>query len=156
MSLYRSIDQPTNFSKPFGVLNVGMLIITFFYCSLGIVGYARFGDQVADSITHHLPNTPLYNCVQIFYAIAVMFTYPIILYVPISIIWPILKRRVFTKILVDDDEKVVSDKDKNNNTAAHKDVELDEKTKKLLWRQKLTIQATNCVFRALLVLLTCK
>lgn len=142
MSLYRSIDEPSKFSRPTGVLNVGMAIIMCFYCSIGLIGYARFGANVPDSITYILPNSAMYECVQGFYAVAVLFTYPIILYVPISIIWPIIKQRFFLNQI--------------ETQPDNKDIELESDTKKLLMRQKMIIQISNCAFRACLVLLTCE
>lgn len=94
MSLYKTIDQPSHFSRPLGVLNVGLTIITGFYLSLGFFGYVRFGQSVAPSITESLPPEPVYLAAQVMYAAAVALTYPVILYVPVQVLWPAIERRL--------------------------------------------------------------
>lgn len=80
-----------NFNKPFGVLNATIVILIALYSIAGFLGYLKYGEDVAASITLSLPSEPLYDSVQLMYAIAVMFTYPIILYVPIEMLWPKIK-----------------------------------------------------------------
>ncbi|XP_027196935.2 proton-coupled amino acid transporter 1-like [Dermatophagoides pteronyssinus] len=100
MSLYKAIDKTENFSRPFGVLNIGLLIIGGFYFTLGFMGYACYGSTVEETITENLAGNHIDQTVQILYAFAVLFTYPIILYVPIQILWPILERNLRKKFTI--------------------------------------------------------
>lgn len=102
MTLYKTIDKREKFSRPFGVLNVGLLLIGAFYFGLGFIGYACYGSTVEATITQNLTGSHINNTVQVLYALAVLFTYPIILYVPIQILWPIMERNLRTKLIVGD------------------------------------------------------
>jgi proton-coupled amino acid transporter len=98
MPLYKSMKEPKNFGKCFGVLNISVVIVASFYFMIGFLGYVKYGDDVEASITLSLPREPLYESVQIVYAIAVLLTYPIIMYVPIEMLWPnILKKLSHSK-----------------------------------------------------------
>jgi proton-coupled amino acid transporter len=94
MPLYRAMKEKKNFNKLFGVLNASILILILLYCAAGFLGYLRYGDDVEASVTLSLPDEALYNSVQLMYAIAVIFTYPIILYVPIEMLWPNIKSKL--------------------------------------------------------------
>ncbi len=98
MPLYKSMKEPKNFGKPFGVLNIAIVIVMAFYFMIGFLGYVQYGDDVKASITLSLPPELLYDSVQIVYAFAVLLTYPIIMYVPIEMLWPkILKKLSHSK-----------------------------------------------------------
>lgn len=49
------MKNPENFSRPLGVLNVGMSFVTFLYVTVGFIGYLRFGNDIYGSITLNLP-----------------------------------------------------------------------------------------------------
>lgn len=49
------MKNPKQFSTMFGVLNVGMVIVTCFIILTGFMGYLRFGDAVRGSLTLNLP-----------------------------------------------------------------------------------------------------
>lgn len=38
------------FSSLFGVLNIGMMIVSFLYLSVGLLGYWKYGDDVKSSV----------------------------------------------------------------------------------------------------------
>jgi len=94
MPLYRAMKEKKNFNKLFGVLNASILILILLYCAAGFLGYLSYGDDVEASVTLSLPEGPLYSSVKLMYAIAVIFTYPIILYVPIEMLWPNIKSKL--------------------------------------------------------------
>lgn len=125
MSLFKTINSPRQFCSPLGVLNVGLFIITAFYFSLGFLGYTSFGEDVDASITL---SDRIYDAVKLIYAIAVLFTYPIILYVPIQVVWPMIKNRYLLSQTND------------TSTTIH----------------KIKILIADLAFRSLLVTLTCK
>lgn len=55
IALENNMKTPKNFVKPYGVLNIGMVIITILYISMGFIGYWRYGDDSLPSITLNLP-----------------------------------------------------------------------------------------------------
>lgn len=55
LPLKNAMKEPRNFSKPFGVLNVGMVFMTTMFICFGFVGYWKYGDDVAASLTLNLP-----------------------------------------------------------------------------------------------------
>lgn len=54
LPLKNAMKVPQNFSKALGVLNVGMVIATSVYLSIGILGYWRYGEDTLGSITLNL------------------------------------------------------------------------------------------------------
>lgn len=56
LPLKNAMKKPENFSKPLGVLNVGMIFLTIMFIFFGMFGYWKFGDEVASSITLNLPS----------------------------------------------------------------------------------------------------
>ncbi|KAM3187631.1 hypothetical protein ACTXT7_001905 [Hymenolepis weldensis] len=50
--------EPDQFVSTFGVLNVTMVITTCLCVTVGFFGYLHFGDDILDSITYNIPNTP--------------------------------------------------------------------------------------------------
>ena len=68
-------------STLFGVLNITLLIATVFYLSVGTVGYLRFGDTVASTITLNMPRDQLlFMAVIPLYAISIFFSYGLLFY----------------------------------------------------------------------------
>lgn len=55
LPLQSEMKKPEQFQQPLGVLNVGMVIVTFFYLLVGMVGYLKYGDEVMGSVTLNLP-----------------------------------------------------------------------------------------------------
>lgn len=47
--------EPKKFSKPLGVLNIGIVIVTSLFILIGFIGYWRWGDEVKGSVTLNLP-----------------------------------------------------------------------------------------------------
>jgi len=115
------MKEKKDFNKLFGVLNGTVMILMSLYCGVGFMGYLKYGEEVDPSITVSLPREPLYDTVQVMYAVAVIFTYPIILYVPIEMLWPNIKSKL-----------------------------------REMKKSDSTIRASNYLFRALLVTITCK
>lgn len=142
MSLYKGMETPSKFSRLSGVLNVGIGVITLFYFSLGFIGYVRFGEDIEASITLMLPSSRLYNMVQLIYAVAVLCTYPLILYVPIQILWPEVKRLMFQH-----KPPALTDSDLSLND--------DVEHARIKFRYSLKVVSANFAFRSLLVVLTC-
>jgi solute carrier family 36 (proton-coupled amino acid transporter) len=59
MPLKNAMKKPQNFSKTFGVLNVGMVIVSTIFISFGTVGYFKYGEDTAPSLTLNLPTNEM-------------------------------------------------------------------------------------------------
>ena len=55
LPLKNAMEKPKNFSKPLGVLNVGMVFLTILFTAFGFVGYWKYGDDVQSSLSLNLP-----------------------------------------------------------------------------------------------------
>lgn len=56
LPIQRAMDKPQNFSKSFGVLDVGIAIVTVAFILIGFIGYWKFGDDTKASLTLNLPS----------------------------------------------------------------------------------------------------
>lgn len=54
------MKQPRKFTKSFGVLNVGMVIVTVMYLVVGCLAYLKYGDDIKGSVTLNLPQHEVY------------------------------------------------------------------------------------------------
>lgn len=55
LPLKTAMRKPQNFSKPLGVLNVGMVFLVAMFVAMGVIGYWKYGDEVESSLTLNLP-----------------------------------------------------------------------------------------------------
>ncbi|KPM02157.1 hypothetical protein NH340_JMT07304 [Sarcoptes scabiei] len=94
MPLYRSMRKRENFAKPFGVLNISIVIVILAYVTIGFLGYRKYGSEVMPSVTLSLPNEPIYAIVQLMYALAIGFSYLLQMYVAINIAVPAVRQRL--------------------------------------------------------------
>ncbi|XP_054167029.1 proton-coupled amino acid transporter 1-like [Oppia nitens] len=92
--LYKNMEKPEQMSQTFGVLNVAIVIVLAFYFTIGFLGYVKYGSSVEASLTLSLPAEILYYCVQFIYAVAVVLTYPILLFGAIEMLWPLIDKRL--------------------------------------------------------------
>lgn len=89
LPLQNEMKEPVKFRKPWGVLNVGMSIVTCTYIMIGFLGYLKFGPAVGGSITLNLPKDEiLAQSVRIIISLAILLTYALQFYIPVEIIWP--------------------------------------------------------------------
>ncbi|XP_026297521.1 proton-coupled amino acid transporter 1 isoform X2 [Apis mellifera] len=94
LPLKNEMKKPSNFSKPFGVLNVGMVIVGGMFVAMGFISYLKYGDAVAGSVTLNLESKEvLPQCIQIAISLSILLTYALQFYVPIAIIWPKIVNR---------------------------------------------------------------
>lgn len=56
VALENNMKTPKSFGARFGVLNVGMTVITLLYAVFGFLGYWRYGAESKDSVTLNLPS----------------------------------------------------------------------------------------------------
>jgi proton-coupled amino acid transporter len=55
LPLQNEMRHPEQFTRPFGVLNIGMAIVTILLITVGFLGYLKYGDKVEGSLTLNLP-----------------------------------------------------------------------------------------------------
>lgn len=88
VSLENNMKTPSDYRKPCGVFNVGMIFITCLYGFTGVVGYLKFGATTQGSVTLNLPkNSTLPMLVKLAFAFVILFTYPLQCFMPIDILW---------------------------------------------------------------------
>ncbi|KAG7213064.1 hypothetical protein KM043_002395 [Ampulex compressa] len=98
MPVENSMKKPHHFLGCPGVLNITMTIVVCFYALLGVSGYLKYGPQVQGSITLSVPTNHLSGqIVKISIALAVLFTYGLQYYVPLEVVWSMIKPRVSYK-----------------------------------------------------------
>lgn len=51
LPLKNEMRRPEQFQKTFGVLNVGMVVVGGIFITVGFLGYLKWGDDVAGSLT---------------------------------------------------------------------------------------------------------
>lgn len=49
------MKRPDEFSMKFGVLNVGMVVLSVLFLSFGCIGYWKYGENVEQSLSLNLP-----------------------------------------------------------------------------------------------------
>ena len=59
MPLENNMLTPRYFIGPFGVLNIGMGVVTLMYATVGFFGYLKYGNDTHASITLNLPTDDL-------------------------------------------------------------------------------------------------
>lgn len=55
LPLKNAMREPKKFGKSFGVLNIGITIVTALFISFGFLGYWKWGNDVQGSLTLNLP-----------------------------------------------------------------------------------------------------
>ena len=59
LPLQNSMKEPKKFTETFGVLNVGMIIITLLFVSTGTLGYWKYGEATLGSLTLNVPQNEM-------------------------------------------------------------------------------------------------
>jgi proton-coupled amino acid transporter len=98
LPIRQKMKDPESYDGITGILNIGIIIVTILYFLIGFFGYMRFGDDALGSITLNLPNdSKLYQFTKIMYAVAIFLTYNLQFYVPYTLLWPRICRKVLSK-----------------------------------------------------------
>jgi len=91
LPVHKSMEEPEEFTTWTGVLNTAMSSVTIGYMSIGFYGYLKYGDLVEGSVTLNIPQTePLAISINVLFMIAIYLTYPLMLYVPVEILKPVV------------------------------------------------------------------
>uniref|UniRef100_A0A7G3AHH4 ethanolamine kinase n=1 Tax=Lutzomyia longipalpis TaxID=7200 RepID=A0A7G3AHH4_LUTLO len=89
LPLQNAMKVPRNFHRPAGVLNVGMVFVTFLFTGLGFLGYLKYGEHVEGSLTLNLPkDIPLAQSVKLLISLGVLLGYALQFFIAIQIMWP--------------------------------------------------------------------
>merc|ERR550534_1786459 len=64
-------------TAPFGIVNVGMMLITIFYFAIAFYGYLRFGPESLASITLNLPHDSIYGSIKVMLSVALLASFAI-------------------------------------------------------------------------------
>ncbi|XP_038213588.1 proton-coupled amino acid transporter-like protein pathetic [Zerene cesonia] len=90
-----TMAKPQHFLGCPGVLNITMSIVVLLYMIMGILGYLKYGEAAAGSITLNLPTEEIPALMaKVFITLAIFFTYILQFYVPMEIVWRNIKQRV--------------------------------------------------------------
>ncbi|CAO1305140.1 unnamed protein product [Diamesa hyperborea] len=88
IALENNMENPKSFGGTFGVLNIGMFIVTLLYGFVGFVGYLKYGEDSQGSITLNLPQDELLSQItKVIFAFAIFISYALQCFVPVNIIW---------------------------------------------------------------------
>ncbi|XP_017772197.1 PREDICTED: proton-coupled amino acid transporter-like protein CG1139 isoform X2 [Nicrophorus vespilloides] len=98
LPLENNMQTPQDFGGWNGVLNTGMVIVACLYTAVGFFGYLKYGERAKyGSITLLLPDTDiLAQSVRLMMAIAIFLSYCLQFYVPMNIVWPMIKKHLQT------------------------------------------------------------
>jgi len=94
LPLENKMTEPKDMKGWNGVLWTGMTITTCIFTATGFFGYAKYGENVASTITLNMPNTWLFDMVRIVLIISVFFGIPVQSYVIIEMLWPAILRKL--------------------------------------------------------------
>ncbi|XP_031356160.1 proton-coupled amino acid transporter 4-like isoform X1 [Photinus pyralis] len=92
LPLQNAMKMPHKFDSTFGVLNVGMVIVTVFFFAVGLLSYLKYGDDIHGSVTLNLPkNEVLAQCVKMIISTGVLLTFALQFYIPIDLMLPTVR-----------------------------------------------------------------
>ncbi|GJQ76840.1 hypothetical protein Trydic_g15047 [Trypoxylus dichotomus] len=92
--LRNEIDRPGKMVGLLGVLNIGFLIVIPIITALGFFSYFKYGEKIRGTIFLNLPeDDKLVQALLLLVCIQVLFSYPVQLYVPVTILWPMIVER---------------------------------------------------------------
>lgn len=95
LPLQEQMRKPHEFTKPLGVLNVGMVLVVLLVLFMGFLGFLQYGEEVRGSLSLNLPNADILSqCVKLTIALGMLLTYALQMYVPVRILWPGVEERV--------------------------------------------------------------
>uniref|UniRef100_A0A182JDX4 Amino acid transporter transmembrane domain-containing protein n=1 Tax=Anopheles atroparvus TaxID=41427 RepID=A0A182JDX4_ANOAO len=94
LPLKNAMRKPRDFSRPLGVLNMGMTVVTLLFTTTGFLGYLKWGDTVQGSLTLNLPEGDLLaQSVKVMISTGILFGYALQFFIAIQIMLPAVRRR---------------------------------------------------------------
>uniref|UniRef100_A0A915DNL9 Amino acid transporter transmembrane domain-containing protein n=1 Tax=Ditylenchus dipsaci TaxID=166011 RepID=A0A915DNL9_9BILA len=97
LPLENRLKRPQRMVGPFGVLSIGMTIVTLVYSITGIIGYATYGNHIKGSISLSLPPTIMFTIVKLALTLVVFFGFVLQQYVIVDVLWPEIRKRLLHK-----------------------------------------------------------
>ncbi|XP_050099904.1 proton-coupled amino acid transporter 1-like [Anopheles aquasalis] len=94
LPLENNLARPRDFTAWNGVLNTGMTLVVCLYSAVGFFGYLKYGEAAQGSVTLNLPyDHVLAQLVRLLMAVAVLASYALQFYVPMTILAPAIRHR---------------------------------------------------------------
>ncbi|CAH8479616.1 unnamed protein product [Dicrocoelium dendriticum] len=85
--------NPSNFTHPFGVLNVGMTVVVCLNVAFGFFGFLRFGEDAQGTITLNIPEDPYwFSPVKPLFVLAIVVSYLLQFYIPAAIFTRLMEK----------------------------------------------------------------
>ncbi|CAJ0934940.1 unnamed protein product, partial [Mesorhabditis belari] len=105
LPLTNKMKKPKQMMGVFGVLSIGVGVVTFIYVGVGFLGYITYGDDTAASIGLNLPNYGIWFYVKLLLVLVVYTSYLIQQFVIVDMAWPFIKEKIenrnfFPRLLV--------------------------------------------------------
>lgn len=94
LPVYTAMRTRGDFIRPLGVLNISAVLMICIELAIAFLGYVKFGQDCKASITLNMPKEAIYESVRLVFAISMMFTFPLCMYVPITYWWPSVESRL--------------------------------------------------------------
>ena len=88
LPIKKGMKQPSLFGGWIGVLNTAMVVVACLYIGMGFFGFLKYGNHVKGNIAFNLPEGGINTTVKLLFAIAIFMSYPLQMFVPVSMIWP--------------------------------------------------------------------
>lgn len=106
LPVYTRMKRPQMMGGPLGIINVSYVILLLLYCSVGLLGYLRYGNDVKGSITLNLHPSVLNNTIRGAFATSIFLSYPLQFYVANEIIWSWARDTFFADLITSNPKKL--------------------------------------------------
>uniref|UniRef100_A0A1I7TG85 Aa_trans domain-containing protein n=1 Tax=Caenorhabditis tropicalis TaxID=1561998 RepID=A0A1I7TG85_9PELO len=94
LPIENQMNEPIHFITPNGVLNTSCILVLLVYMTVGFFGFLRYGNDIRDTLTLNLPQTPFYQAIKIMFVLCILVSYPLQFYVPMERVEKWIKRKV--------------------------------------------------------------
>uniref|UniRef100_A0A183C7Q3 Aa_trans domain-containing protein n=1 Tax=Globodera pallida TaxID=36090 RepID=A0A183C7Q3_GLOPA len=89
LPLENRLQKPSQMVGLFGILSVGIAVVSAIYSTSGFLGYITYGAQVKGSITQNLPQNEIqFVVVRLLFTLVMYFGFVIQMYVIVEMLWP--------------------------------------------------------------------
>lgn len=94
LPIENQMNEPIHFITPNGVLNTSCVLVLLVYMTVGFFGFLRYGNDIKDTLTLNLPQTPFYQAIKVMFVLCILVSYPLQFYVPMERVEKWIKRKV--------------------------------------------------------------
>ncbi|KAI1732537.1 transmembrane amino acid transporter protein [Ditylenchus destructor] len=94
LPMENGLQEPKKMVGIFGVLSVGMSIVTTVYAGTGLLGYVTYGQKINGSITLSLPQQLTFTVVKLMLTLVVFFGFVLQQYVMVDMLWPEIRKKL--------------------------------------------------------------